>query len=437
MRKHDTIWKWMQLFAFVACVGFVACSDDEGDDPDGPKGPDEVTGTKITSVVSLPGWAAEDWAAPAPEGKSSFTDENGVSAAWNTSGEEFTAFKDGALTTPITFKSTEGTETSMTFESQTEVESPAGTYYATYPEGCTNASEFEIDLTGQDGTLQDDKMYMAATATCTEEGKMDFAFTNLTAILKFELTLPVECVGPVLNASLSASGLKINNTVDVTKSPVEYGSGTTGALSYECRLDLSSDKMVTVYFHVLPGMLSNIMVTLNSDGQSYIFDLEGETLDVQAGNVYTRTMTYVSPEEELGAQLFGTWVLTEYLEGDDQGTYPIEDYEWLYDSETGAGNYWILRGDFTLDNCSVLSDKTGDYFSAEWKVVDENILEQTESSGAVSRYEIVELTQTTLHLRSRYESSWGTWVMEDKFEKVDIDPVNSDEFMLDESSSEM
>lgn len=344
MKNDNTIWKWMRLFAFVACVGFVACSDDEGDDPDGPKGPDEVTGTKITSVVSLPGWAAEDWAAPAPEGKSSFTDENGVTAAWNTSGEEFTAFKDGALTTPITFKSTEGTETSMTFESQTEVESPAGTYYATYPEGCTNASEFEIDLTGQDGTLQDGKMYMAAIATCTEEGKMDFAFTNLTAILKFELTLPVECVGPVLNASLSASGLKINNTVDVTKSPVEYGSGTTGALSYECRLDLSSDKMVTVYFHVLPGMLSNIMVTLNSDGQSYIFDLEGETLDVQAGNVYTRTMTYVSPEEEIGSQLFGTWALTEYAEAYEKGVEaePIEDYEWLYDSETAAGSYIVV-----------------------------------------------------------------------------------------------
>ena len=217
----------MSLLAFVALCWFASCSDDDGgsDKPDVPDVPGD-TATVITSAAALPAWEGAE----------------GLETVWTDDDDTFVAFRDDERTTPLVFSRTESGD----FESEEEITSPAGTYYVAWREA-EDAGAMAIDLTEQDGTWGDGKKYMAATATCTEEGKMDFAFTNLTAILKFELTLPVVCVGPVLNASLSASGLKINNTVDVTKSPVEYGSGTTGALSYECRLDLSSDKMVTVY----------------------------------------------------------------------------------------------------------------------------------------------------------------------------------------------
>ena len=450
MKKENTFLRRMLYLAFVACVGFAACSDDDGgsDKPDDPDVPDQPgdTATVITSVATLPEWTAEAWLTP--EGKAAFTDEDGVQAAWGEAADEaFTAFKEGALTEPIDFRATQGEGTSMTFESESEVDSPAGTYYVAYPEA-TDAGAVEIDLTGQDGTLQDGKMYMAATATCTEEGKMDFAFTNLTAILKFELTLPETCTGPILNADLSATGLVTKTTADITKSPVEYSGGATaGNINCECRLDVvPGTNLVTAYFHVLPGSLSNVMLMLTDGaGEVYVFDFLGEVLDVEAGKVYTKTTTYVSPEEELTARLYGTWAWTAYIE--DGYTYPKEEFPYYYDPATAAGSYYVLRGDGTCDYPTVNADKSGSYYSYTWRVermMDEDegkeydTLILTETSGNEQVYRILELTDNTMHVLNI--DSWGSWKdypMEWKFQKVSIDPITDEGFSLEPAAGGM
>lgn len=408
MKKNYRFVDMMHVFAFMSCMTFVACSDDEGGkNSDEPKPAEKA---KITSTVTLPVWQGDD----------------GWEVAW-TGEETFSVFKDDAFTTPILFN--QQAEGISSFESEISVKSPAGTYYAAYPSGCTNAEAFELDLTEQDGTLPNGKLYMAAKATCDENGKLDFTFNHLIAILKFEVTLPETCKGPVLTVTLSADGLKTANTVNLTTSPLTYGEGSLSDISYDCRLNLSPEKKVTVYFHVLPGELSNVKVSLLLDGITRPYSLKEDNLNVEAGHVYTYELSYASPEEELSALMFGTWARTwkaQYYEGQDP--YPENDYT-IYDPEDKSGLYWIIREDYTRDYALAYDSRSGLYSTRNWRLEEGNKMIVSDQDGE-SECE-VEISGNTLILKSYWDDPvGGPHITEERYMRVDFDPVNDESFSL-------
>ena len=101
-------------------------------------------------------------------------------------------------------------------------------------------------------------------------------------------------------------------------------------------------------------------------------------------------------------------------------------------------DYIVFRGDYTSDNCSVFEDKSGNYYSSKfWVETEDGVTKviEKETTGATCEYELVEQNATTLKLRLVYDDDYGYYEIELTYEKVDFDPVNSDDFMLDKSSS--
>ena len=396
----------MSLLAFVALCWFASCSDDDG----GSDKPDDVpdvpgdTATVITSIAALPAWEGAE----------------GLETVWTDDDDTFVAFRDDARTTPLVFSRTESGD----FESEEKITSPAGTYYVAWREA-EDAGAMAIDLTEQDGTWGDGKKYMAATATCTEEGKMDFTFSHLTAVLRFDVTLPETCRGPVLEARLSADGLLTAATADLTASPVQYNEGTAGDIRFDCRENLSAEKQVTFYFHVLPGELSNLCLSLLVDGTARPFYLD-EPVTAEAGKVLALEMGYDTPEDELRALLVGNWALTYQAEYYESQERPEDgDSFYCYDPEDYSGLYRILHLDFTTDYATVNDNRSGLYTTGTWEIKDAKtvVIRGTEYEASVKGDELT--------LKNYWDDPVSTrFIREEVYMRVEHNPVGDEGFEL-------
>lgn len=267
--------------------------------------------------------------------------ENNLLIKWKTEGEEISVMK-GIDGTPVLFsqQSIGDDLHTATFKNVTPISVDLDAfYYSVYPTtNSANAANIELDMNGQDGTCMESKVYMYAKSQI-ENKKLNFAFAHLTSILKLTLQVypydgDLEANGEVTdipatrvnatkltNISFSASGLLTDAFVDISNETlvdvngiVTYNesSKTEGNLTFGTKEFPLVNGAVTVYLHLLPNEVANLVVTAEDEnGNEYSAEIGSKTL--VAGTMYTNEVVLVKKEKfvhELGDILLssGEWV---------------------------------------------------------------------------------------------------------------------------------
>ncbi len=212
----------------------------------------------------------------------SFTEGDGLSLAWNESGERFSVLQGAQPAVPAVFSQKED----GMFSGRIIAEVPE--CFAVYPFlGTTQmqASKMTLDLSRQSGEMDETKTYMWARDVYDGEA-MNFEFRHLSAIMKVEMNFPAAASGKTItDVTLTSDELTPKGTVDLTAetpavTPSELG---TIVLSKDFAMEGTA---LSVYFNIFPDEYMDLSITAaTADGQMYNASLAD--MNVAAGQMVT------------------------------------------------------------------------------------------------------------------------------------------------------
>ncbi|MBO4664921.1 MAG: fimbrillin family protein [Bacteroidaceae bacterium] len=280
------------LMSFVAAAMMASCSSDE-----------ELSnlGEKFNGNVTL---TAEPYTFEDGDTRTTLTNTGSkIAFAWDD--DEAIGIFPIAPTTNIqakqVLKNGSGNSTTSSFDGAGWALMYGNTYAAYYPYqnmlSETPYTAVPIDMTGQtqNGNNNLDHIgagydYMYAVANVPTNGNVNFDFKHVTSIIMLELTMPEAATWKSVTLA-NKSGDKVFTTSATMN--VATGEITPKKTSSEVTLSLNnisttaSNKVLTLYFAILPATTGDLTLTVRTSAKAYTTTLAGKAL--VAGKAYRFT----------------------------------------------------------------------------------------------------------------------------------------------------
>jgi hypothetical protein len=235
-----------------------------------------------------------------PSSRVGLTDDNNskIKVSWNSlaDGETYSMVKLSDET-PVTFTMTEiNNDGSANFTGTVSNPTNDLQLYAFYPALSTSstcsATDLPIDLSTQDGTLNQNKLYMYGKTTYSSSSpNVTVNFKHLVSILKLTLTFPSGIVGHVDKITIKANGsVPLPNKATANLQSGSLISGENG-LTVTCANNMYIvNNSVTAYIYMpsTPTLSGGITIRANVGEYSYK-GVVTTNKAISAGKVYTLT----------------------------------------------------------------------------------------------------------------------------------------------------
>ena len=234
-----------------------------------------------------------------------------ITPTW-TVGDKIIGFDDKGVKFTFAVETAEGGEAGLNVG--TYVPGEATKLYAIYAPGSTVDQivneELTIDLSAQDGALNNSsKVLMFATAAI-EAGEVRFHFEKATAIVglkKFQL--PVSFTTAVTKMKLN--GVATSGTFRVVDGALTFVPATTPGTVTATRTWMTNSSGICstpVYFSVAPTKDAQLSVDADTPSKTYINMTPIEKMDIAAGYYYHMSKIFYGPEAEVNGVSYGSIV---------------------------------------------------------------------------------------------------------------------------------
>ena len=282
--------KLFSILALLLCV--VSCQNANIDGL--------LYGGKLTATAVIDGTDASR-VTYAVDNETAFT----ITPTW-TVGDQIIGFDDKGVKFTFVVEAEEGGVAGLNVGAY--VPGDATKLYAIYAPGCTESqidnNELAVDLSTQDGALNNSsKVYMYSTAAI-EAGTVRFRFEKATAIVGLKkFKLPVTFSTAVTKMKLH--GVATTGTFRVVDGALTFVPGTTpGTVTATRTWMTGSDGICStpVYFSVIPTKDAQMSLDADTPSKSYVNFRAFDKMDIEAGYYYHMTKVFYSPEATVNDQ---------------------------------------------------------------------------------------------------------------------------------------
>ena len=235
-----------------------------------------------------------------------------VTPTWSV-GDKIIGFDDEGNKFTFTVESVEGGVAALNTGGYTSTAATGSTrLHAIYAPGYTEddiaANELTVDLSAQDGALNDNSRVLMYSTASLASGVVQFHFEKATAIVglrKFQL--PVTFTTAVTKMKLN--GVATSGTFRLENGGLVFVPSTTVGTVTASRTWMTNSSGVCttpVYFSVVPTKDAQLSIDADTPAKTYVNLQAIDKMDIEPGYYYHMTKVFYGPEAEVNGVTYGS-----------------------------------------------------------------------------------------------------------------------------------